>query len=105
MAERGTVKKERTYKDELREMVGDRDPKEFKAATHAQSELQTFSEWTQTVTPEAIVRGSRPPEFPRMARHLSVLRPWLERLATLFITPPPASLHTKRTSSGGWTLN
>jgi hypothetical protein len=60
MAERGTVKKERTFEEELREMVGDRDPKEFKAATHAQGELQTFSEWTQTVTPEAIVRGSRP---------------------------------------------
>jgi hypothetical protein len=83
MAERGTVKKERTFEEEVRKMVGDRDPKEFQAATHAQGQLRTLSEWTQTVTPEAIVRGSRPREFPIMARNLSVLRPWLERLATL----------------------
>jgi hypothetical protein len=46
MAERGTVKKERTFEEEVREMVGDRDPKEFRAAIHAQGELCLLAQWT-----------------------------------------------------------
>ena len=83
MAEWGTRKKHKTFEEEMREMVGDRDPKEFRAATHAQGQLRTLSEWLQTVTPEAIVRGSLPEELPDMAERLSIIQPWLVKLAAL----------------------
>jgi hypothetical protein len=83
MAERGTAKREPTFEETAREMVGDRDPKEFRAATHAQGELCVLAQWTQTVTPEAIVRGSCPPELPALARHASAFKSWLEKLITL----------------------
>ena len=76
MAERGT------RKTPIADLLEDRNPKEFAAATHAQGELRRFSEWAATVSPEAVVRGSRPRELPIMARQLSTLTPWLQKLTT-----------------------
>lgn len=81
MAERGTRKKKHPLEDWAHEMVGDRNPEEFKAATHALGSLPEWSRWVQTVTPEAIIRGSHLRELPSIAEALSVLLPWLTRLS------------------------
>ena len=78
MAERGT--KTKTIEEELREMVGDRDPEEYKAATHILGGLEQLAKELAPIDPEAIVRGSNPREWARMLRDLSAILPWLHQL-------------------------
>lgn len=76
LAEQGTVKKATSPAD----IIGDRDPADFRAATEALGTLNRFVELTQRLDPAAIGRGCSPRERVRIGHDVDIIFLWLTTL-------------------------